>query len=75
MFRPAVVSEYRAPGAATGRYRAWLMITWAATLGGGLFGVFNNTYKGEHALSGVQKAGREWYDRAFPPRGGGEGRG
>lgn len=46
------------------------MITWAATLGGGLFGVFNNTYKGEHALSGVQKSGRELYDRVFPPRGG-----
>ena len=63
MRRSAVVTEYRNKGNAATRLRFFTVLTWVATLGGGMFGIFNNTYKGEHVLSGVQRSGRKLYNK------------
>ena len=66
MLRPAVVSEYRPSSSAAPRMRMFRLLTWVATLGGGLVGIFGTTYKagpnGEHSLSRVQAYGRRVYD-------------
>ena len=69
MLRPAVLAEYSAPQSPSARVRAFKVLTWVATLGCGMFGVFGTTYKGgrngEHALSRVQAYGRSVYESSL----------